>query len=60
MTDRPCYECPDRFPGCSDSCRKPTFLAQRERERVIRENRRKYNETTSYTVDQIRRNRRVR
>lgn len=54
----PCYQCPDRYTACSDHCRKPDFLAWKEEQARIRENRRKYDETTSYTVDQIRKSRR--
>jgi hypothetical protein len=56
----PCYQCPDLYTACSDHCRKPEFLAWRAEQETIREARRKYDETTSYTVDQIRKNRRAR
>jgi hypothetical protein len=58
--DNPCYQCPDRYTACSDYCRKPEFIAWKEEQERIREARRKYDETTSYTVDQIRKSRRAR
>ena len=55
--DNPCYGCPDRYPACSDHCKKPDFLAWREEQKRIRENRAKYDTTTDYTADQINKNR---
>lgn len=56
----PCYGCPDRFPACSGSCRKTAFLEWQAQQETIRKNRRKYDETTSYTADAIRKSRRRR
>ena len=58
--NNPCHGCPDRFPACSDSCRKPAFAAWKAEQETIRENRRKFNETVGYTADEIRKNRRER
>ena len=38
----PCKGCPDRYPGCSDRCRKPQKLAWEAEQVRIRENRKKY------------------
>lgn len=38
----PCKGCPDRYPGCSDHCRKPQKLAWEAEQVRIRENRKKY------------------
>lgn len=35
--NRPCMNCPDRYPACSDHCKKPEFLAQKERNERLRE-----------------------
>lgn len=32
----PCRGCPDRFPACSDHCRKPEYLAYREEQARIK------------------------
>ena len=61
MSNRnPCHGCPDRFPACSGSCRKPAFTKWKAEQETIRENRRKYDQTTSYTADAIRKSRRGR
>lgn len=52
--NNPCYGCPDRYPACSDHCRKPDFLAWREEQEKIRANREKYRNLDSYTADEIR------
>lgn len=54
----PCKDCPDRYIACSDHCPKPDFQAWKQEQERIRAARREYDETTSYTVDQIRRSRR--
>lgn len=54
----PCKDCPDKVSACSDKCRKDAFLKWKAEQATIRENRRKYNETTGYTVKQIQKNRR--
>lgn len=53
----PCKGCPDRYTACSDHCRKEAFLKWKAEQDTIRENRRKFNETTGYTVDAIRKSR---
>jgi endogenous inhibitor of DNA gyrase (YacG/DUF329 family) len=53
----PCKRCPDRYPTCSDHCQKPAFLEWKDEQERIRAARRKYDETTGYTVAQIRRSR---
>ena len=39
----PCKGCPDRVPACSDHCKKPEFLAWKEEQEKIRQNRNAYN-----------------
>ena len=39
MSKCPCYQCPDRYPGCSSHCTKPAYLAEQERQAIIRKNR---------------------
>ena len=56
--DNPCHGCPDRYPGCSDHCRKDAFLKWKEEQATIRANRAKGRAIDSYTVDTIRKNRR--
>lgn len=60
MNDRPCYGCPDRYPGCSDHCRKPDFLAVKEKRKKIAEAKKAARSIDGYTADAIRKNRRVR
>ena len=57
--NRPCMNCPDRYPACSDHCKKPEFLAQKERNERLREARRREGIINGYTVDQVRKNKRV-
>ena len=38
----PCKDCPDRYFACSDHCRKPDFLAWKQEQNTIRENKRNY------------------
>lgn len=38
----PCKGCPDRYPACSDHCRKPEYLAWREEMDRIRKARQDY------------------
>ena len=38
----PCKDCPDRYPACSDYCKKPEHLAWRVEQEKIRENQKKY------------------
>ena len=52
--NNPCQGCPDRYPACSDHCRKPDFLAWREEQEKIRANRAKYRDLNGYVVDEIR------
>lgn len=53
----PCRGCQDRYTACSDHCRKPAFLEWKAEQARIRAAKKKYDETTSYTVDQIARSR---
>ena len=54
---QPCKGCPDRYTACSDHCQKPDFLKWKAEQAKIREARKQYDNTTSYTVDQIARSR---
>ena len=54
----PCKGCPDRYPGCSDHCRKDAYLRWKQEQDLIRANRAKGRDNDSYTVDAIRKNRR--
>lgn len=56
----PCYGCPDRYTACSDHCRKPEYLAWKERKRKIARARMEEGRVNGCTADQIRKNRRVR
>lgn len=56
----PCKGCKDRYPACSDHCEKPDKLAWNAEQEKIREAKRRYDETTCYTADMIRKCRRVR
>ncbi len=56
----PCKGCPDRYPACSDHCQKPEFLAFRADRARIRETQRRESELLSYTLGEIRKNRRGR
>lgn len=38
----PCHHCPDRYPACSDHCRKPEYIAYREEQAKIKAARKKY------------------
>lgn len=38
----PCYKCPDRYPACSDHCKKPEFLEWRAKKELVRRNRKAY------------------
>lgn len=38
----PCMGCPDRYPGCSDHCQKPEYLAYREELARIRKAKKEY------------------
>lgn len=35
--------CPDRYPACSDHCKKPAFLEWKAEQEKIRQNRKRYN-----------------
>ena len=56
--NNPCKGCTDRYPGCSDHCRKPAFLDYRAEQQLIRENLRKYNSMYGYMMKEIEKNRR--
>lgn len=56
----PCKGCPDRYPACSDHYQKPEFLAFRADRARIRETQRRESELLSYTLGEIRKNRRGR
>lgn len=58
--NNPCKDCPDRFTACSDHCRKPDYLAYRQRQETIRKNRAAYNSMNDYVFRQSERNRRGR
>ena len=38
----PCKGCTDRYPACSDHCKKPEYLAGKEEQATIKRNRDKY------------------
>lgn len=56
----PCKDCPDRYPACSDHCKKPEFIAWKEEQARIREAKRRESEIWGYTANEIRKNRRIR
>ena len=60
MRKKPCMGCPDRYTACSDYCQKPDYLEFRAELETIRKNREEYDRLTAYTVNEIRKNRRVR
>ena len=37
-----CQGCPDRYPACSDHCKKEEFLKEKAEKEKIRENRKAY------------------
>lgn len=53
--DAPCYQCPDRFPGCSASCKKPQYLEHKQKEaeknELIRKNKKKNEAFNTYAVE---------
>lgn len=56
----PRKDCPDRYPACSDHCKKPEFIAWKEEQARIREAKRRESEIWGYTANEIRKNRRIR
>ena len=56
----PCQGCPDRYPGCSDHCKKPDFLNFKTKQAQIREAQQREKAIWGYTANEIRKNRRVR
>lgn len=58
--EKPCLNCPDRTPGCSDHCKKPDFLNFRAKQAKIREAQQREKAIWGYTANEIRKNRRVR
>ena len=56
-SDRPCMGCPDRYPGCSDHCRKEAFLIWKEKQEKLRMARRKGAEARDYMARQVMKNR---
>lgn len=56
----PCKGCADRYPACSDHCRKPEFLAWRTEQERIRQAKSQGSSVTDYQITQILKNRRVR
>lgn len=38
----PCKDCSDRYPGCSDHCKKPEHKAWEAEQQLIRENKKSY------------------
>lgn len=53
--DSPCYQCPDRFPGCSGSCQKPEYIEEQRKKREVKERilkeKVKDGKLTKYAVD---------
>ena len=37
----PCFKCEDRYYACHDTCQKPEYLEYRERNEIIRKERKK-------------------
>lgn len=60
MQQKPCMNCPDRIPGCSDHCMKPRFRAWKYQQEQLRAARKTDLDIGIYTAGQIRKNRRVR
>lgn len=58
--NKPCYLCPDRHIACSDHCKKPEFLALKEKREKHREAQRRNSELLDYTIREIRKNKRAR
>lgn len=56
----PCKGCPDRYPDCSDHCKKPEYLAFKAEQAKIREAKQKESMLWGYTANEIRKNRRSR
>ena len=56
----PCKNCPDRYPACSDHCKKPEYRKWRAELELIRKREREYSDLWGYTAKEIRKNRRVR
>ena len=50
-----CYQCPDRFPGCSASCKNPEYLEEqrkrKEKKELIRKNKKQSEAFNTYAVD---------
>lgn len=53
----PCKGCPDRYPGCSDHCKKPERQAWKAEQEKIRENRRNYQSPAWASVEPFARRR---
>ena len=53
--DKPCYQCPDRFPGCSGSCDKPEYLEEqrkkKEKKELIQKQKSEHDRFTTYAVE---------
>lgn len=39
MNTKPCYNCPDRYPGCHSKCQKEDYQKDRARRQLIVEGR---------------------
>lgn len=57
--NKPCQGCPDRYPACSDHCKKPEYIAWKTEQNRIREARQRESHIWGYTAREIRKNRRV-
>lgn len=52
----PCKGCPDRYPACSDHCKKPEYLKWCAEKELIDKNRKAYNkELWAHTETTIKR-----
>ena len=54
----PCKGCPDRYPACSDHCKKPEYIAWKAEQNRIREAKQREAHIWGYTANEIRKNRR--
>ena len=60
MQDKPCMGCPDRYPGCSDHCKKIRFRAWKHQQELQRAAKEQKREIDMYQVGEMMKNRRVR
>lgn len=59
IQNKPCMNCPDRYPGCADHCKKPRFRAWKYQQELQREAKERNRSLESYTAGEIRKNRRI-